>query len=134
MVGLQARRLEEGDAMVKKKGKHGDSPAQKPRQLRKQLRKAEAELHKAEAKRDRAQARVDAFGIITDEIRAQLADIERAAVRADVQSEASEPAVGGADGTSKSPSTVMAEAAADESAAASPRPRPRRSRKSRPTT
>jgi hypothetical protein len=64
--------------MANKKGKRRESPAPKPKQLREQLHKAEAGLHKAEAKRDKAQARVEALGIIADEIRAQLADIEKA--------------------------------------------------------
>jgi hypothetical protein len=73
--------------MAKKRGRSRATPAQEPKQLRKQLRKAEAGLHSAEAKRDKAQARVDAFGIIADEIRAQLADLERASTKA-----ATEPA------------------------------------------
>jgi hypothetical protein len=68
--------------MAKKRGRSRALPAQEPKQLRKQLHKAEAGLHKAEAKRDRAQARVDALGIIADEIRAQLADLERASAKA----------------------------------------------------
>ena len=68
--------------MAKKKGKRRDAPAQKLKQLREQLHKAEAGLHTAEGKRDKAQARVEALGIIADEIRAQLADIEKADARA----------------------------------------------------
>jgi len=61
-----------------KKSRSRDKPAQKPKSLQKQLRKAEATLDKAVAKRDRAQARVDALSIIADEIRAQLAEVEKA--------------------------------------------------------
>ena len=50
-----------------------------PKRLRKQLRKADGQLHKAQAKRARAQARVEARSIIADEIRAQLADADKAA-------------------------------------------------------
>ena len=64
--------------MAKKKGRSKDKPAQKPKSLQKQLRQAEAALHKAMAKRDRAQARVDAHAIIADEIRARLAEAQKA--------------------------------------------------------
>ena len=63
--------------MAKKKGRSKERPAPKPKSLHKQLRKAEAALQKAAAKRDRAQARVDALSIIADEIRAQLAEVEK---------------------------------------------------------
>ena len=63
--------------MGTKKARAKDKPAPKPRSLRKQLRRAEADLGKATAKRDRAQARVDAMSIIADEIRAQLAEAEK---------------------------------------------------------
>lgn len=68
--------------MAKKKGRAGDKPAGKPKSMRKQLRKAEADLAKATAKRDKAQARVEALSIIADEIRAQLADVDKAAAKA----------------------------------------------------
>jgi hypothetical protein len=64
--------------MAKKKGRSKGKPAQKPKSLQKQLGKAEDTLDKAVAKRDRAQARVDALSIIADEIRAQLAEVEKA--------------------------------------------------------
>jgi chromosome segregation ATPase len=57
----------------------GDASTTTPKQLRKRLRKTEAELAKAAAKRDDAQARVEALAIIADEIRAQLAESEKAA-------------------------------------------------------
>ena len=74
--------VDERDNMAKKKGKRRDASAPKPKALRKQLRKAEAELDKAVAKRDQAQARVEALSIIADEIRAQLADIDKAEAKA----------------------------------------------------
>jgi hypothetical protein len=65
--------------MAKKKSRGKDKPTPKPKSLRRQLRKAEAVLAKATAKRDKAQARVDAMSIIADELRAQLADVDKAA-------------------------------------------------------
>ena len=44
----------------------------------KRLRKAEDQLQDAQTKRDRAQARVEALSIIADEIRAQLAELDKA--------------------------------------------------------
>ncbi len=49
------------------------------KQLRKRLHKSEDQLLDASAKRDRAQARVEALSIIADELRAQLAEAEKAA-------------------------------------------------------
>ena len=69
--------------MAKKKVAPGDASNTKPKQLRKRLRKTEAELAKAEAKRDDAQARVEALVIIADEIRAQMAESEKAATEAE---------------------------------------------------
>lgn len=121
--------------MAKKKGKRRDAPAQKPKQLRDQLHKAEAGLHKAEAKRDKAQARVEALGIIADEIRAQLADIEKADAKA-----AAEPGSTGASATEEGLG-VKAEAKAEVKAEPTPKPRskapaqasPRRTRKAQPS-
>ncbi len=83
--------------MAKKKGKQRESSGPGPKRLRKQFRKAEARLGKAVAKRDKAQARVEALGIIADEIRAQLADIDKAAAKAvaaevDAKAAAAKPA------------------------------------------
>ena len=73
---------EERETMGKKKAAGGDASTTKPKQLRKRLRKTEAELAKAEAKRDKAQARVEALAIIADEIRAQLAESEKSEAEA----------------------------------------------------
>jgi hypothetical protein len=64
--------------MARKRSAREETDSSKPRQLRKQLRKAEDQLADAVQKRDRAQARVEALSIIADEIRAQLADAEKA--------------------------------------------------------
>jgi hypothetical protein len=64
-----------------KNGQRGDAPTRKPKGLRKQLHKAEADLAKAVAKRDKAQARVEAMSIIADEIRARLAEHEKATAK-----------------------------------------------------
>ena len=64
--------------MAKRKSRGGDEPPAKRKGLRKQLKKAEADLGKAVSKRDRAQARVEAMSIIVDELRSQLADLEKA--------------------------------------------------------
>ena len=74
---------EERETMGKKKAAGGDASTTKPKQLRKRLHKTERELAKAEAKRDKAQARVEALAIIADEIRAQLAESEKAAAAAE---------------------------------------------------
>ena len=63
--------------MPKKRGSKRDGRGAKPKQLRKRLRKAGDQLGNAVAKRDGAQARVEALAIIADEIRAQLAELER---------------------------------------------------------
>jgi hypothetical protein len=63
--------------MPKKRGSKKDLRGAKPKQLHKRLRKAEDQLQNATAKRDRAQARVEALAIIADELRAQLAELER---------------------------------------------------------
>jgi hypothetical protein len=65
--------------MARRRAHEADADASKPKQLRKRLRKAEDQLADAQVKRDRAQARVEALGIIADEIRAQLAALEKAA-------------------------------------------------------
>lgn len=65
--------------MAKKRSAQADADTSKPKQLRKRLRKAEDQLADAVSKRDRAQARVEALSIIADEIRAQLADADKAA-------------------------------------------------------
>ncbi|CAN5634251.1 hypothetical protein BH23CHL8_BH23CHL8_22940 [soil metagenome] len=62
----------------KGKFKPGDRPAS-PKRLREQLRKADAKVARARDKRDRAQARVEALGIIADEIRATLTEVQKAA-------------------------------------------------------
>jgi hypothetical protein len=62
--------------MARKRSAREDADSSRPRQLRKRLRKAEDQLADAVQKRDRAQARVEALGIIADEIRAQLAEAE----------------------------------------------------------
>jgi hypothetical protein len=72
-------RDEEETCMARKRSAREDADTSKPRQLRKRLRKAEDQLADAVQKRDRAQARVEALGIIADEIRAQLAETEQAA-------------------------------------------------------
>jgi hypothetical protein len=63
--------------MPKKRASGKDAGSAKPKQLRKRLRKAEDQLQDAQTKRDRAQARVEALSIIADEIRAQLAELEK---------------------------------------------------------
>jgi hypothetical protein len=63
--------------MARKRSAREETDSSRPRQLRKRLRKAEDQLADAVQKRDRAQARVEALGIIADEIRAQLADAEK---------------------------------------------------------
>jgi hypothetical protein len=63
--------------MPRKRSAREETDSSKPRQLRKRLRKAEDQLADAVQKRDRAQARVEALNIIADEIRAQLADLEK---------------------------------------------------------
>jgi hypothetical protein len=70
--------------MAKKQVARGDASSTDPKRLRQRLRKAEAKLAKSEAKRDKAQARVEAFAIIADEIRAQLAESEKASAEAEV--------------------------------------------------
>lgn len=65
--------------MARKRSAQADADTSKPKQLRKRLRKAEDQLADAVSKRDRAQARVEALSIIADEIRAQLADADKAA-------------------------------------------------------
>ena len=65
--------------MVKKKAAGRDTGATSSRQLRKRLRKAEAQLLDATAELVRAQARVEALSIIADEVRAQLAEARQAA-------------------------------------------------------
>jgi hypothetical protein len=113
--------------MAKKKGKRRDAPAQKPKQLREQLHKAEAGLHKAEAKRDRAQARVEALGIIADEIRAQLADIEKADAKAGAETgPAGEPPVDEA-------ADVIAEPAPSARSRRPAQASPRRTPRAKPT-
>lgn len=64
--------------MAKKERAPKRAGAAKPKKLHKKLRKAEANLATAKGKRDRAQARVEALSIIADEIRAQLAETEKA--------------------------------------------------------
>jgi hypothetical protein len=120
--------------MAKKRGRSRATPAQEPKQLRKQLRKAEAGLHSAEAKRDKAQARVDAFGIIADEIRAQLADLERASTKAATEpadDAETTPAGRPADGDGVTPASEAAPDPDGGSASATPN-RPRRPRKTQP--
>jgi hypothetical protein len=73
--------------MPRKRSAREETDSSKPRQLRKRLRKAEDQLADAVQKRDRAQARVEALSIIADEIRAQLADAEKAAEDAAVSPE-----------------------------------------------
>ena len=65
--------------MARKRSARDLAETSKPRQLRKRLRKAEDQLADAQQKRDRAQARVEALSIIADEIRAQLAEADKAA-------------------------------------------------------
>jgi hypothetical protein len=67
--------------MARRRAHEADADASKPKQLRKRLRKAEDQLADAQIKRDRAQARVEALSIIADEIRAQLAALEKAAAK-----------------------------------------------------
>ena len=66
--------------MPRKRSVRDEVEVSRPRQLRKRLRKAEDQLADAQQKRDRAQARVEALSIIADEIRAQLAEAEKATV------------------------------------------------------
>jgi hypothetical protein len=63
--------------MPRKRSVREDAEASRPRQLRKRLRKADDQLADALQKRDRAQARVEALGIIADEIRAQLVEADK---------------------------------------------------------
>jgi hypothetical protein len=63
--------------MAKKRDAKRDERGAEPKQLRKRLGKAEDRLQDAMAKRDRAQAHAEALAIIADEIRAQLAELER---------------------------------------------------------
>ena len=65
--------------MAKGRSPQADGDGGKRKQLRKRLRKAEDQLADAQQKRDRAQARVEALAIIADEVRAQLADADKAA-------------------------------------------------------
>src|SRR6185503_15435991 len=65
--------------MPRRRAAKADAGPSKPKQLRKRLRKAEDQLADAQAKRDGAQARLEALSIIADEIRAQLAALEKAA-------------------------------------------------------
>jgi hypothetical protein len=74
--------------MAKGERTHGDTGAVTARRLHKRLRRAEAELDTALKKRDRAQARVEALGIIADEIRATLAERARADAAAVDQADA----------------------------------------------
>jgi hypothetical protein len=74
--------------MAKGERTHGDTGAVMVRRLHKRLRRAEAELDTALKKRDRAQARVEALGIIADEIRATLAERARADAAAVDQADA----------------------------------------------
>jgi hypothetical protein len=66
--------------MARKGTRRDDRPAS-PKRLRKRLQKAEARLAVAREKHDRAQARLEAVGIIVDEMRATLAEVEKAAAR-----------------------------------------------------
>jgi chromosome condensin MukBEF ATPase and DNA-binding subunit MukB len=75
--------------MARKRSAREEADSSKPRQLRKRLRKAEDQLADAVQKRDRAQARVEALNIIADEIRAQLADLEKSEKAADAEQDAS---------------------------------------------
>ena len=77
--------------MAKKRSAQPDADTSKPKQLRKRLRKAEDQLADAVTKRDRAQARVEALSIIADEVRAQLADADKAAEEAAAVEAASAP-------------------------------------------
>ena len=72
--------------MAKRKGARKGGHISRPKQLRKRLRKAEAQLVEAAADRNKSQARVEALAIIADEIRAQLAEAERATAGAEAAS------------------------------------------------
>ena len=63
--------------MAKDTPDRGHPTREKPKQLRKRLRKAEAKLEVAEMSLESAELRVRALTIITDEIRAQLEAAER---------------------------------------------------------
>ena len=78
--------------MARKRSVREDAEASRPRQLRKRLRKAEDQLADAQQKRDRAQARVEALSIIADEIRAQLAEADKAA---EADADAGQTGIGG---------------------------------------
>jgi hypothetical protein len=132
--------------MPKKRDARRDTGSAKPKELRKRLRKAEEQLQDAQTRRDRAQARVDALSIIADEIRAQLADLERASTKAATEpadDAETTPAGRPADDAETTPAgrpadgdgvTPAPEAAPDPdggSASATPN-RPRRPRKTQP--
>ena len=77
--------------MAKDRGARRDGGAATLKQTRRKLRKAESRLAAAQQKRDRAQARVEALAIIADEIRATMAEVDRAET-ASRTSKAEEPA------------------------------------------
>lgn len=97
--------------MARKRSAQADAETSKPKQLRKRLRKAEDQLADAVSKRDRAQARVEALSIIADEVRAQLADADKAAEEAATIAVAT---------TSKKPAAKKPAAAATKPAAKKP--------------
>ena len=93
--------------MARRRSPQPDADAGKPKQLRKRLRKAEDQLADAQVKRDRAQARVEALSIITDEIRAQLADADKAAQQ---EAHQAQPAAAGARTAKAKPAATKARA------------------------
>ncbi len=82
--------------MARRRRSAGTSAPPTSKQLRKRLRKAEDQLLDASAKRDRAQARVEALSIIADELRAQLAEAEKAARSAQANAAGDHEATNGA--------------------------------------
>lgn len=103
--------------MPKKRASGKDAGSAKPKQLRKRLRKAEDQLQHAQTKRDRAQARVEALSIIADEIRAQLAELEKPDQQADAAKAGPDEAKASADRSAKGKGSTKQAPAAGQAAA-----------------
>jgi chromosome segregation ATPase len=117
---------EESAAMPKKRAARRDTGSAKPKELRKRLRKAEDQLQDAQTRRDRAQARVEALSIIADEIRAQLAEAEKAHERLASERDAAEAASpkSTADAAVSTKAPASTKSAAKPKSAARPKPAP----------
>jgi hypothetical protein len=112
--------------MPKKRDARRDTGSAKPKELRKRLRKAEDQLQDAQTRRDRAQARVDALSIIADEIRAQLAEAEKADERLAAERLAAEEAspTSAARAAARAKAPAASRSAAKPKAAAKPKEAP----------